>query len=77
MIVSIATLEFFLSCIEKIGGLMIAYAALKVHHRVSVEMKIDKHVVAEMKQERTLGVIGFVMVAGTFLIDVGMFLFSS
>jgi len=37
---------------------MIAYAALRVHHRVYTEKSIDKKVVNEMRAEQIVGIAG-------------------
>jgi hypothetical protein len=44
--------------LEVLGTLMIAFAALRVHHRVLHEHRIDKKVFKAMKKERVIGVIG-------------------
>ncbi|PIR47188.1 MAG: hypothetical protein COV07_00300 [Candidatus Vogelbacteria bacterium CG10_big_fil_rev_8_21_14_0_10_45_14] len=44
--------------LQTIGGLMIAYAALRVHHRVYTEKSIDKKVVNEMRAEQIVGIAG-------------------
>jgi hypothetical protein len=51
--------------ISTIGTLMIAFAALRVHHRVLSEHKIDNHVIRVMKRERVIGI------TGVFLIIIG------
>lgn len=47
---------------EVLGTLMIAFAALRVHHRVLNEHKIDDKVLRAMKRERAFGVIGVLLV---------------
>lgn len=44
--------------IDLCGSIMIAYAALRVHHRVLNEHKIDKHVYATMVKEQRVGILG-------------------
>ena len=48
----------FAHTLEVAGTLMIAFAALRVHHRVLHEHKIDKKVFSAMRRERTVGLSG-------------------
>jgi len=48
--------------ITTLGTLFIAYAALRVHHRVLEEHKIDDKVFNIMKREQTIGIFGAVLV---------------
>lgn len=56
--------------IETIGTLMIAFAALRVHHRVLHEHDIDTDVFKAMKLEQRVGVFGAFMVVISFIIDI-------
>ena len=47
--------------VELIGSLMIAYTAIRVHHRVWKEHKIDDVVFQEMRLERNIGIVGMVL----------------
>jgi hypothetical protein len=56
--------------LETPGTLMIAYAALRVHHRVLNEHKIDGKVFSIMKREQTVGKIGVAMVLIGFTFEI-------
>lgn len=56
--------------IETIGTLMIAFAALRVHHRVLHEHDIDTDVFQAMKLEQRVGVFGAFMVILGFILEV-------
>jgi len=48
--------------LDTVGVVMIAFAALRVHHRVLNERKIDKQVYADMKREQKIGIAGVIFV---------------
>jgi len=50
-----------------IGGILIAYAALRVHHRVLYEHKIDRVVFMTMRREQKIGVIGVLFLVLGFI----------
>jgi hypothetical protein len=54
---------------ETLGTLMIAFAALKVHHRVLNEHKMDDRVFTSMRKEQRVGVIGVVLILLGFVIE--------
>ncbi len=56
--------------VETLGTLMIAFAALRVHHRVLHDHDIDQNVFQAMKIEQIIGVIGVLMVLASFTIDI-------
>lgn len=64
MNISILSLVF-----DTLGTLMIAFAALKVHHRVLNEHKVDKRVFKIMKREQYVGVVGICLVLCSFVIE--------
>ncbi len=51
---------------DVIGTLMIAFAALRVHHRVLNEHSIDDQVFTVMRREQFIGVIGVCFVIASF-----------
>ena len=54
--------------LEFIGGLMIAFAALRVHHRFLNEHQVDDQVFISMKIEQKIGIFGVIfLTAGFFL----------
>jgi len=55
-------MEFAAATFEVIGSVLIGWAALRVHHRVLNEHKIDKKVVMTMRIEQKLGVLGILLV---------------
>ena len=50
------------------GHILIAWAAIAVHHRVRHERKIDKKVFQVMRREGYLGYIGIALLSLGFLI---------
>lgn len=55
------TFEFLAVLCETPGTLMIAYAALSVHHRVLHEHTIDDIVFNSMKREQRIGKLGVIL----------------
>jgi hypothetical protein len=55
---------------EAIGTLLIAWAALSVHHRVLNEHKIDAKVFRTMSVEQKLGGLGILMITIAYLLNV-------
>ena len=53
---------------DLIGTLMIAYAALSVHHRFRHEHKVDEEVFKAMSWEIKLGFIGIALIITGFVI---------
>jgi len=49
--------------LELLGAVMIAHAALRVHHRVLYEHKIDKQVFMVMRREQYIGWLGVGLLA--------------
>ena len=66
--------SIFALTVEVIGTLMIAFAALRVHHRVLNEHKIDKQVFAAMKRERKIGITGVFFVVVGYIVEVTILL---
>jgi hypothetical protein len=63
-------LELISLIIETLGTILIAFAALRVHHRVLHEHDIDDHVFQAMKFEQFIGVLGVFLVIGSFIIEI-------
>jgi len=59
--------------LETIGTVFIAFAALRVHHRVLNEHKIDEQVFSEMKRERKIGIMGVFLVIAGYSLHVFLF----
>lgn len=51
------------------GKLLIAYTAIKVHHRFWQEHKIDESVFKVMKREQKLGIAGMVLIFTGYVIS--------
>ena len=56
--------------LEFAGTVMIAFTALRVHHRVLMEHKIDDYVFGMMKKEQLMGFIGVVLLTTGFLLRI-------
>ena len=63
-------LDFIILTLETIGIIFIAYAALRVHHRVLAEHHIDKKVLRTMKIEQVVGWSGVVMIVIAYLLSI-------
>lgn len=63
------SLEFYALLFQTPGTIMIAYAALSVHHRVLHEHKIDNDVFRSMRKEQHTGKIGVLMVIIGFVLE--------
>lgn len=55
------TVDLIADIFEAVGSIMIAYAALAVHHRFRHEHKVDEAVFRIMKRERNWGLLGIVL----------------
>ena len=53
-----------------VGTVFIAYAALRVHHRVLSEHTIDQKVLKTMRVEQIIGWVGVFMVIAGYIITV-------
>ena len=53
-----------------VGTLLIAYAALRVHHRVLSDQKVDRSVLKEMWREQVAGIFGTILIIVSFFLDV-------
>ncbi|OHA16674.1 MAG: hypothetical protein A3G52_03060 [Candidatus Taylorbacteria bacterium RIFCSPLOWO2_12_FULL_43_20] len=63
-------MEFTIITLEAIGTLLIAWAALRVHHRVLNEHKISSRVFRVMRIEQRLGVVGMPLVFLGYILNV-------
>ncbi len=61
-------MEFFGELLEVIGTVLIAYAALRVHHRFLHEHAVDEQVFKTMKVEQRIGVSGVILVITGFIL---------
>lgn len=55
---------------DVLGKILVAFAALRVHHRVLNEHKIDDRVFRIMKKEQILGILGVVFIVIGYFINV-------
>lgn len=64
----IDNIRFWALTTEFLGKFMIILSALRVHHKVKKEHKIDKKVLKALNRERDLAIIGIVLlIIGYFL----------
>jgi len=56
--------------LNTVGTLLIAYAALRVHHRVLNDQKVDRSVLKEMWREQVAGIFGAILIIVSFFLDV-------
>ena len=57
--------------LETTGTLMIAWAALAVHHKVRVESKIDQQVKKIIHKEEIIVVIGAAIIILSYILQIG------
>ncbi len=57
------------STFDVAGKILIALSVFFVHNRVMKEKKIDKRVVMEMKKERNLAILGIILIAVGYLLQ--------
>jgi hypothetical protein len=56
--------------IDVVGKVLVAYTALRVHHRVWQEHKVDQKVFTEMKREQMYGIIGLILILVGFVLQI-------
>jgi len=56
-----------------LGTLMIAFAALRVHHRVLHDHKIDGPVFKDLQREMTVGMLGVLLTVIGYMIELCLF----
>lgn len=55
--------------IETLGTLLIAWAAIRVHHRFLNEHRVDQKVFNTMRAEQKLGILGMVLVVISYILN--------
>ena len=65
----LAFIGFIGRIIGTLGAILVARTALRVHHRVWKEHKIDQHVFKEMHREQRYGLFGIVAMIFGLVID--------
>ena len=63
-------IEYIATTLDFIGKLLIAYTALRVHHRFLSEHKVDRLVFRAMKREQRFGVLGIVFIVAGYILEV-------
>ena len=62
-------MQLIMTSLNTVGTLLIAWAALSVHHRVLNDHKISKDVYIRMKIEQSLGVFGMILIIVSYLLN--------
>ncbi|MCP6720300.1 MAG: hypothetical protein KJI72_03230 [Patescibacteria group bacterium] len=65
-------IEFIATTSDFIGKLLIAYTALRVHHRFLSEHKVDRLVFRAMKREQRLGILGIIFIVAGYLLKIAL-----
>lgn len=55
--------------LEFIGTMIIGLTILRVHLRLSYEHKIDKFVIEDIKKEKTITIIGLILITLGFVVN--------
>ena len=63
-------MEFIGFTLETIGKILVAYTALRVHHRVWKEHSINKGVFRAMRREQIVGIIGIAFIVVGYVIQI-------
>ena len=63
-------IEILVASLDVVGTVLIGIAALRVHHRVLYDHKIDKKVFRTMKVEQRLGIIGIFLIILGYMLQV-------
>ena len=63
-------MEILIQSLETLGTLLIAWAALSVHHRVLNEHQIDENVFSTMKLEQKFGILGIILVIVSYILNI-------
>jgi len=63
-------LENIILTFEAVGTLLIAWAALRVHHRILNEHNISKTVFRIMRIEQRLGILGMILVFVGYVLNI-------
>jgi len=63
-------IDFITTTLDFLGTISIGIAALRVHHRVLHEHKIDNRVFRSMKREQKLGIFGIVLIVASYTLKV-------
>ena len=58
-----------IATLDIIGSIFIAYAALRVHHRVLAEHRVDEKVFRSMKREQRLGIAGVALILLGYIVE--------
>ncbi|MCA9380988.1 hypothetical protein KC678_01880 [Candidatus Dojkabacteria bacterium] len=59
---------FLADFLELIGGILIAFTVISVHHKILHDHKIDDNVFVTIRREQILAIIGIVLLITAFLI---------
>ena len=62
-------MEILIATLDIIGTVFIAYAALRVHHRVLAEHKVDEKVFRSMKIEQKIGILGVFLILTGYIME--------
>lgn len=62
-------MEILIETFDTIGTLLIAWAALSVHHKVLNDHKISKNVYLKMKVEQFLGILGMIFIIVGYILN--------
>lgn len=63
---------FIVTSLDTLGKVMVAFTALRVHHRVLIDRQLDKKVFIEIRHEQIIGIFGVLFI----LVAYGMKLFD-
>ncbi len=56
--------------LETLGKILVAYTALRVHHRFWKEHKVSSGVFKTMRREQILGILGIILIIAGYIIQI-------
>ena len=56
--------------LDVVGKILVAYTAIMVHYRFWKEHKIDEAVFTTMRRERSIGILGVVLIIVGYLLQI-------
>jgi hypothetical protein len=69
----LALIGFIGRLVGTMGAILVARTALRVHHRVWQEHRIDKNVFKEMHREQRYGLLGISAMVLGLIVDTGVY----
>jgi len=63
-------MELYSLIFDFVGTVLVAYAAIRVHHRILHDHAVDEGVFSTMKKEQLFAVLGVLLILAGFVLEV-------